>query len=66
MESRHAKTPKDQRIRAATIVNDDNCRSEEIDLKPHQRTRKLIRFRDEMAYALVLSLAIIVYMLLKL
>jgi hypothetical protein len=34
--SRRAKAPKDQRTRAATIANDDNCRSEETDLKPHQ------------------------------
>jgi hypothetical protein len=42
-ESRHAKAPKDQHTKAAIIANDDNHRSKETDLKPHQQTRKPIR-----------------------
>jgi hypothetical protein len=34
--SHRAKAPKDQRTRAANIINNDNHRLEETDLKPHQ------------------------------
>jgi hypothetical protein len=40
MENRRAKASKDQRTRAATIVNDENRRLEETDLKPHKQLRK--------------------------
>jgi hypothetical protein len=34
--SHRAKALKDQRTRASTVANDDNCISEETDIKPHQ------------------------------
>ena len=40
--SRCANSAKDQRTRAATIGNDDNCKSEHTDLQPHEQTRKRI------------------------
>jgi hypothetical protein len=35
-ESRHAKAPKDQRIRTTIVINDKKRISEETGLKPHQ------------------------------
>jgi hypothetical protein len=40
-KSRHAKAPKDQRTRGASIANNDNHRLEQTNIKPHQQTRKL-------------------------
>ena len=46
MGSRRAKAPKDQHMRAGIIVNDDNHRSEETGMKPHQRRRKTMGSRE--------------------
>jgi hypothetical protein len=46
MGSCRAKAPKDHRTRAATTANDDNHRSKESDLKPHNQTRKTTGSRE--------------------